>query len=91
MGDIIVKTEGLTKHYGGMHALENADFDLRQGEHVAAMGDDGAGTSTFVRPLTGVEQPTRGRIAFHGQEVTFKGPLDGYRRFLSINPSQHAR
>jgi fructose transport system ATP-binding protein len=91
MGYIVAKTEGLTKHYGGVHALVNADFELRPGEHVATMGDNGAGKSTFVRPLTAVEQPTRGRIVFHGQEVTFKGPLDGSRRFRNIKTSQHAR
>ncbi len=76
MSDVILKTEGLTKYYGGVHALENADFELRTGEHVAIMGDNGAGKSTFVRQITGVEQPTRGKIIFHGKEVTFKGPLD---------------
>ena len=76
MSDIILKTEGLTKYYGGVHALENANFELRQGEHVAIMGDNGAGKSTFVRQITGVEQPTRGKIIFHGQELNLKGPLD---------------
>ncbi len=76
MSDIVLKTEGLTKHYGGVHALENANFELRQGEHVAIMGDNGAGKSTFVRQLTGVEQPTRGRIIFHDKEVSFKSPID---------------
>lgn len=76
MSDIVLKTEGLTKYYGGVHALENANFELRQGEHVAIMGDNGAGKSTFVRQITGVEQPTRGKIIFHGQEMSFKGPLD---------------
>jgi fructose transport system ATP-binding protein len=74
--DIILKTEGLTKHYGGVHALEDADFELRRGEHVAIMGDNGAGKSTFVRQITGVEQPTRGKIVFDGKEVNFAGPLD---------------
>jgi fructose transport system ATP-binding protein len=76
MSDIVLKTEGLTKHYGGVHALEGANFELRTGEHVAIMGDNGAGKSTFVRQITGVEQPTSGRIYFYGQEVSFKGPLD---------------
>ena len=76
MSDIILRTEGLTKYYGGVHALENANFELRQGEHVAIMGDNGAGKSTFVRQITGVEQPTRGKIIFHGQELNLKGPLD---------------
>lgn len=72
---IILKTEGLTKHYGGVHALEDADFELRDGEHVAVVGDNGAGKSTFVRQITGVEQRTRGKVWFDGAEVNFDGPL----------------
>ena len=73
---VILKTEGLTKHYGGVHALEDADFELYDGEHVAVVGDNGAGKSTFVRQVTGVEQRTRGQIWFDGEEVHFDGPLD---------------
>ncbi len=76
MSDVVLKTEGLSKYYGGLHALENANFELRQGEHVAIMGDNGAGKSTFVRQITGVEQRTSGKIIFNGQEVHFKGPLE---------------
>jgi fructose transport system ATP-binding protein len=76
MSDVILKTEGLTKHYGGVHALQGADFELRKGEHVAIMGDNGAGKSTFVRQITGVEQRTSGKVWFDGQEVSFGGPLD---------------
>ena len=56
MTDVILKTEGLTKHYGGVHALTDADFELYAGEHVAIMGDNGAGKSTFVRQITGVDR-----------------------------------
>ena len=72
----ILRTEGLTKHYGGVHALEAADFELRDGEHVAIVGDNGAGKSTFVRQITGVEQPSSGRLFFGGQEVAFKSPIE---------------
>lgn len=73
---MILQTEGLTKHYGGVRALDDADFELREGEHVAIVGDNGAGKSTFVRQITGVEQPTSGRILFEGQEVSFQSPTD---------------
>jgi len=75
MSDYILETHGLTKHYGGVHALVDADFSLRHGEHVAIMGDNGAGKSTFVRQITGVEQRTRGTVTFDGDEVNFAGPL----------------
>lgn len=74
--DVILATRDLTKYYGGVHALEGADFVLRKGEHVAIMGDNGAGKSTFVRQITGVEQPTRGEIVFDGAPRQFAGPLD---------------
>lgn len=74
--EIVLKTEDLTKHYGGVHALEGADFELRKGEHVAIMGDNGAGKSTFVRQITGVEQRTRGKVWLYGEEVNFAGPLE---------------
>ncbi len=76
MSDIILETRDLTKFYGAVEALQGADFVLRQGEHVAIMGDNGAGKSTFVRQITGVEQRTRGEIIFDGSPVNFKGPLE---------------
>lgn len=74
--ETILETQGLTKHYGGVHALTDADFVLHKGEHVAIMGDNGAGKSTFVRQITGVEQRTSGTITFDGKEVSFGGPID---------------
>ena len=76
MTEIILETHGLTKHYGGVQALSDASFVLHRGEHVAIMGDNGAGKSTFVRQLTGVEQPTRGKIVFDGVEHTFGSPIE---------------
>ena len=76
MANVVLRTQGLTKHYGGVHALEDADFELREGEHVAVVGDNGAGKSTFVRQITGVESRTRGTVWFDGREVAFDGPLD---------------
>lgn len=72
----VLRVEGLTKHYGGVHALEDVDFVLGPGEHVAIVGDNGAGKSTFIRQITGVERPTGGRIFFDGREVAFASPLD---------------
>jgi len=72
---VILRTEGLTKHYGGVHALIDCNFEVRKGEHVAIMGDNGAGKSTFVRQITAVERRTSGKVWFDGQEVDFDGPL----------------
>ena len=74
--EILLRTENLTKRYGGVHALEGANFELRAGEHIAIVGDNGAGKSTFVRQITGVERPSSGKIFFAGQEVEFKSPIE---------------
>ena len=75
LGEVILRTEGLTKHYGGVHALVDCNFEIRRGEHVAIMGDNGAGKSTFVRQITAVEQRTSGKVWFNGDYVQFDGPL----------------
>jgi fructose transport system ATP-binding protein len=75
MSGYILETRGLTKHYGGVHALEGADFRLSPGEHIAIVGDNGAGKSTFVRQITGVERPTGGDILIDGEPVNFADPL----------------
>ena len=74
--EIILKTVGLTKHYGGVRALEGCKFFYLKNEHIAIVGDNGAGKSTFVRSITGVEKPTSGKIYFNGKEVNFKSPTD---------------
>jgi ABC-type sugar transport system ATPase subunit len=72
----VISARGLTKHYGGVKALTDAEFDLKPGEHVAIVGDNGAGKSTFVRLITGVEPPSQGQIVMDGKTVTFESPLD---------------
>ena len=72
----MLRVAGLTRHYGGVKALTDAHFQLAPGEHAAIVGDNGAGKSTFVRLITGVEQPNEGTIELDGQPVRFASPLD---------------
>ena len=72
----VLQIRSLTKHYGGVKALTDAHFQLAAGEHAAIVGDNGAGKSTFVRLITGVEQPNEGQMLLEGQAVSFKSPLD---------------
>ena len=73
---IILETRKLTKHYGGVQALNDADFTMYSDEHIAIVGDNGAGKSTFVRNITGVEQPTSGEVIFDSEKVRFNAPID---------------
>ncbi|MBU3737529.1 MAG: sugar ABC transporter ATP-binding protein [Rhodoferax sp.] len=72
----VLRISSLTKHYGGVKALTDAHFSLQAGEHAAIVGDNGAGKSTFVRLITGVEQPNSGEIRLDGESVRFASPLD---------------
>lgn len=75
----VLQAEGLTKHYGQVHALEGADFTAYPGEVVALIGDNGAGKSTLVRLLAGAARPDSGRILLNGEPVRFNSPLDAQR------------
>ena len=72
----VLEIQQLTKHYGGVKALTDAQFRLLPGEHAAIVGDNGAGKSTFVRLITGAEQPNTGHILLDGEKVNFESPLD---------------
>jgi ribose transport system ATP-binding protein len=70
-GSLLLQTEGLSKHYPGVDALVDVDFDLRAGEVHALFGENGAGKSTLISILAGANQPSRGRVLFAGQPITF--------------------
>ena len=72
----VLRIRNLTKHYGGVKALTGAEFELKPGEHAAIVGDNGAGKSTFVRLITGAEQPNEGEITLDDKRVMFESPLD---------------
>ena len=69
-GDIILRAEGLTKHFGGLHAVEHVDLAVRRATLTAIIGPNGAGKSTFFDLLAGALHPTAGRVSFRGSDVT---------------------
>ncbi len=74
-GDIVLEARSLTKRYGHITALEDADFELRAGEVLAVVGDNGAGKSTLIKILCGAVQPDQGEILLDGKPVKFASPL----------------
>jgi ABC-type sugar transport system ATPase subunit len=74
MSEPVLSVRGLTKRFGGVHALQDVSFDLRAGEILALAGDNGAGKSTLVKTVCGVYQPNAGEIFFQGQHVAFPNP-----------------
>ena len=68
----ILRTEGLSKFFPGVKALDNVDFSLRRGEIMALLGENGAGKSTLIKALTGVYHVDRGTIWLEGQAISPK-------------------
>jgi fructose transport system ATP-binding protein len=73
---LIMQAIGLTKRYGHIVALDEADFELLNGEILAIVGDNGAGKSTLIKALTGAIIPDAGTVYLDGKEVRFRNPLD---------------
>lgn len=67
---------GISKHYGGVKALDNVDLQLRAGEILALVGDNGAGKSTLVKAITGAIRKDDGTLLFDGNEIQIENPSD---------------
>jgi ABC-type sugar transport system ATPase subunit len=70
----ILKVQGVSKRFGGVHALENISLELYPGEVLALAGDNGAGKSTLIKIISGVHHPDEGTLWYSGSEVTFENP-----------------
>ena len=72
----VLKLTGITKSYGGVHALRGIDMEVHRGEIVALVGDNGAGKSSLINVLSGNLRPDSGTYEVDGKPVNFKGPRD---------------
>ncbi|MES0031250.1 ATP-binding cassette domain-containing protein [Mesorhizobium sp. M0040] len=73
-----------TKAFGGTIALKDASFELRSGEVLALLGENGAGKSTCVKLLAGVYLPTGGHVEVDGKPVVFHSPHDAQAAGISV-------
>ncbi len=70
MKDTVLKIENLTMQFGGVTAVDNFSMEIRKGEIVALIGPNGAGKTTAFNAVTGVYQPTAGRIVLLDKDIT---------------------
>ncbi len=75
---------GITKRFPGVVADDHVDFDLREGEVHALLGENGAGKSTLMNMLYGLYRPDEGEILLNGQRVTFHSAKDAIDRGIGM-------
>jgi ABC-type branched-subunit amino acid transport system ATPase component len=66
----ILTTQGLTKDFGGLRAVDSVTFDIEQGKLTSVIGPNGAGKTTLYNLVTGLIKPDSGRIIFNGEDIT---------------------
>ena len=69
-GNMLLALESVETYYGSIQALKGISIDVREGEIVTLIGANGAGKSTTLRSINGLNHPRRGRITFEGRDIT---------------------
>ena len=66
----LLQLQGLTRHFGGLRAVEDVSLDVEEGEFLGIIGPNGAGKTTLFSLVSGQLPPTDGRVVFDGQDIT---------------------
>lgn len=92
--EYILECHGISKSFGGTHALKKVDLYIKPGEVHALLGENGAGKSTLMKCILGLHQPDEGTINFCGKPYNVKGPVEALHAGISmvhqeLNPEPH--
>ena len=83
---VILRLEDVHTYYGSIHALKGISLDVREGEIVTLIGANGAGKSTTLRSINGLNHPRRGRIVFQGRDITREVPHQIVKMGIAQSP-----
>ena len=84
--NLILKLDDVHTYYGTIHALKGISIDVREGEIVTLIGANGAGKSTTLRSINGLNHPKEGTITFQGKDITNEPPHDIVKMGISQSP-----
>ncbi len=84
MSEILLNMHGIQKYFPGVHALDNAQLELRAGEVLALIGENGAGKSTLMKILTGIYTKDDGVIELYGKPTEIQSPSHAQQLGISI-------
>lgn len=80
----MIELRHITKRFGGVPALEDVSLEVRPGERLALIGENGAGKSSLMNVLYGLYQPDEGEVCFDGQAVKVKTPAEALARGVGM-------
>ncbi len=81
-GDTLLKVEGIETYYGKVAALKGISFEVGKGQIVTLLGSNGAGKSTTLRTVSGLINPSAGKVTFCGEDITKMPPHEIVKRGL---------
>src|ERR1051325_504208 len=84
----VLELSSLTKHFGGVKALDGVTFSVNSGDRHALLGENGAGKSTLVKILSGEHQPDSGTIRLDGKPFAPANPAEARRAGVIIVPQE---
>jgi simple sugar transport system ATP-binding protein len=82
--EYIVEMKGISKRFGGVHALRSVDLELRRGEIMGIVGDNGAGKSTLMKVLSGAHLADEGEILIDGHPARIRTPQDAFSQGIGM-------
>jgi len=85
-GELILEVEDIHTYYGSIHALKGISLQVRQGEIVTLIGANGAGKSTTLRSINGLNHPREGSIRFQGKDISSEAPHNVVKMGISQSP-----
>ncbi|KKI49847.1 sugar ABC transporter ATP-binding protein [Christensenella hongkongensis] len=84
MAEVVVSMKEIQKSFPGVHALDDAQIELKKGEVHGLIGENGAGKSTLMKVLTGIYERDSGTVVVKGREVHYKTPGDALEDGISM-------
>jgi branched-chain amino acid transport system ATP-binding protein len=85
-GNLILELYDVHTYYGSIHALKGISIDVREGEIVTLLGANGAGKSTTLRSINGLNRPRQGHIRFQGRDITQTAAHEIVKRGIAQSP-----
>jgi branched-chain amino acid transport system ATP-binding protein len=83
---VILELGDVHTYYGAIHALKGISLEVREGEIVTMIGANGAGKSTTLRSINGLNHPRKGTISFQGKDITQAAPHDIVKMGIAQSP-----